>query len=423
MAQTGNVGVGDRIDYGAGTPVYIRSVLSQTRFVVHDPTGAVPTDGSGLVSSITRAFNTITAAESGSVDPSHLTNGDLVGTGRKLTWVCYNDGPLNVATETAISGYTTDAFRYITLTVAGSSQVASTVSQRHSGRAGSGTRIEVGATIPSSGVVLVVDEAYTRVEWLEIDGNDYEGNIAVDVPDPGGRVRLPVPADPRRGEHAAGGPGGRLRHQPRGRRRHRPQLDRLRVRRGRHLRLGDRHPGRVLDFLPQHEHPQRGRGDPGDAGRRVTAENVIATDSAFYHDAGGTFVCNNSVSSDGSANDAAFGCTGTGNLVYRSAASQFVSPTAPIDLHLRYGAAATDAGKDLSAMFGDDIDGQTRPLGAAWDVGADEAGAQMLVKSGTYIGNGTTQSIADVGFRPDFVIITRTTRRPGSARSPTATPR
>ena len=175
IAQTGNVGVGDEIDFGAGTPVYIRSVLSQTRFVVHDPTGAVPLDGSGLVSSITRAFNTIAAAESGSVDASHLTNGDLVGTGRKLTWVCYNDGPFNVAAETTISGYTTDAFRYITLTVAGASQVASTVSQRHSGRAGSGTRIEVGGTIPSSGVVLDVDEAYTRVEWLEIDGNDYDG--------------------------------------------------------------------------------------------------------------------------------------------------------------------------------------------------------------------------------------------------------
>ena len=123
------------------------------------------------------------------------------------------------------------------------------------------------------------------------------------------------------------------------------------------------------------------------------------------------------MSSDGSADDAAFGCSGTGNLINRSAASLFASITAPIDLHLRYGAAAVDAGKDLSASFGDDIDGQARPLGAAWDVGADEAGAQMLVKSGTYMGNGTTQSIADVGFRPDLVIISSDSTNAGVGTS------
>ena len=47
VAQTGNVGVGDRIDYGAGTPVYIRSVLSQTRFVVHNPRAPSPPTAAG----------------------------------------------------------------------------------------------------------------------------------------------------------------------------------------------------------------------------------------------------------------------------------------------------------------------------------------------------------------------------------------
>ena len=96
-AQTGNVGVGDLVDFGAGTRVFIRSVLSQTQFVVHTPTGAVPVNGGGVVNSIKRAFNTIASAVSGSDDGTHMTNGNLVGNGRKLTWVCYNDGPLNIA--------------------------------------------------------------------------------------------------------------------------------------------------------------------------------------------------------------------------------------------------------------------------------------------------------------------------------------
>ena len=108
-----------------------------------------------------------------------------------------------------------------------------------------------------------------------------------------------------------------------------------------------------------------------------------------------------------------------GNLINRPAASQFVSTAAPVDLHLRFGSAAVNAGKDLSVSFNDDIDAQTRPLGASWDIGADEAGAQMLVKSGTYLGNGTTQSIVGIGFRPDLVIITSDSSTSGLGIFPT----
>ena len=41
-------------------------------------------------------------------------------------------------------------------------------------------------------------------------------------------------------------------------------------------------------------------------------------------------------------------------------------------MHLRSGAVAIDAGTTLSG-FADDIDGQARPQGAAWDIGADES--------------------------------------------------
>ena len=86
-----------------------------------------------------------------------------------LTWVCYNDGPLNVNTTTTISGYTTDATRFITLTVASAAQVASGVSQRHTGIEATGARMERLA----GGIIAMLDvsQPFTRVEWLELDGN------------------------------------------------------------------------------------------------------------------------------------------------------------------------------------------------------------------------------------------------------------
>ena len=273
------------------------------------------------------------------------------------------------------------------------------MSQRHAGRAGTGVGAGVGAA--GIGNVLDVDQANTRVEWLEIDGNDFANNTATFTntgppPPPfwatsssttwarSGRTATRSTRRPSGGleqirncviyeigldgVHVAsnnvriqnvslyltqnGGQGIQIDNAPTG-------VDR---------RERDRH-GRRARLLPEH---RRRAHLLRTASPRTTPRTT----------------------------------SGNGQPVGRAAASQFVSLTAPVDLHLKYGSAAVNAGRDLSATFTDDIDGQTRPLGAAWDVGADEAGAQMLVKSGTYIGNGTSQSIAAVGFQPDLVIIT-----------------
>ncbi|MCG6923142.1 MAG: DUF2341 domain-containing protein [Acidobacteria bacterium] len=57
----------------------------------------------------------------------------------------------------------------------------------------------------------------------------------------------------------------------------------------------------------------------------------------------------------------------------------FVSAVGP-DLHLETaGHLALDAGADLGSLFCCDIDSALRPYGAAWDIGADEAGATTAV--------------------------------------------
>ncbi|MFV2045108.1 MAG: right-handed parallel beta-helix repeat-containing protein, partial [Anaerolineales bacterium] len=65
--------------------------------------------------------------------------------------------------------------------------------------------------------------------------------------------------------------------------------------------------------------------------------------------------------------------TGTGSIPSKLPANQFVSLTVGFeDLHLKAGSDAFDVGTSLSGSFTDDIDGDSRPQGVQWDIGADE---------------------------------------------------
>jgi hypothetical protein len=107
----------------------------------------------------------------------------------------------------------------------------------------------------------------------------------------------------------------------------------------------------------------------------VTAKNVLVTSSGdqdFDEDNSGTLTCYNCASSDGTADN--FG--GSGNQTYQT--FTFVDEMMG-DFHLdQADTGAKDLGLDLSAdpdlAFFDDVDGQIRPEGVAWDIGADESG-------------------------------------------------
>jgi hypothetical protein len=409
-AQTGNVGVGDRIEFTGG-PVYIKAVVSPAIFVVTTATGTVPSDvlTPTAVTTIRREFVSIGAAVTGSVDGSHLGNNDLAGNNRKLTWVVYNDGPLNVNAATVIGPFTASSASYLTLTVAGASQVASGLSQRHTGIAGTGAAVEVTAAFV--GFVIRVDVPYTRVEWLEIDGNNYIVGAGVRNESTGSNALLRyllIHDVETTGAQADG---------------HAMSIDgdNTTIRNCIAYEYGEdginvTATGVLVQNTTLHKSTNTsnvGEGIQVTPSNSVVAENVIATDSEFYKDVGGTLTCYNSISSNDSATSATgCGSGGSGNQTYRTAASLYVSATSGYyDLHLRVGSDARDTGLDLSAtrLFSDDIDGEARPYGGAWDVGADEAGAastaRLQVLSGSYDGNGSDNRAITVGFRPDVVIV------------------
>jgi hypothetical protein len=90
---------------------------------------------------------------------------------------------------------------------------------------------------------------------------------------------------------------------------------------------------------------------------------------------------------------------------YQIAANEFVSLTSGSEnFHLKDGANAINAGVDPSAGFSDDIDGDTRPVGVRWDVGADEAPASF--------GGGTVTNTYTIGTATLNVNITGVTGGP-----------
>ena len=422
-AQTGNIGVGDEIDYDIGnTKAYIKSVISQTEFVVHTATGAAPINVNGLgVNAIRRAFNTLFDAEANSGDAAHLTTFDLTGTGAgaNLTWVCYNDSfPFNMATQVVVDGYITDATHTLTLTVASASDVASGVSQRHVGIAGTGARV---IATGSNGPLLIVSDDYTTVEWLEIDGDrdsslDRGYGIRIDGPVTDVTLRQLIVHDVEGTTGFARGIGIR-------------QANPVYVYNnfvydivssndaGTVYGIVDENVGAFNTFIYNNtlynvRNSQAtsstnvyGIVVPDTSERNVRNNIVIGVTTAgsgFFQDycaytgilgaetchtpptppANATFQFN--MSSDASALDNPPGTTsitGENALEFKNAADGFE------DLHLAATANAINAGTDLTPTFPNDVDDQAR-LGF-WDMGADEVVA--------------TENLRSIGDAPDYV--------------------
>jgi len=132
VAQTGNIGVGDKVTYDTDKTCYISGKTSSTVWSCVSATGSIPTAASGVdVVSIKRAFTSLSAAEAGA--PALLgSTSDLVAGNYVLNLPCYYDNAADT-TAVTIDGWTTSADNYIKIyTPQGGTE--SNSSQRHSGK-------------------------------------------------------------------------------------------------------------------------------------------------------------------------------------------------------------------------------------------------------------------------------------------------
>ena len=371
VAQTGNVGVGDEINYGAGSLAYIKSLLSQTQFVVHTANGGVPANVTDVtVNSIMRAFDTLANAESNSGTGSYLGNFDLTAVNATLTWVAYNDGAFTAGA--AINSYTTDATHFITLTVAGSSQVASGTSQRHNGTAGTGVVLDGQDTDQG----IRVQDDYTTVEWFEFKRNR-GGATAVSVETRDATNILLQNLLIYDFDDAANFVAG-IKGEDNSSYTVRNSIiydgDSAAIRNQNVTTTG------TVENCTLYGSQ---RGVLVDAGT-MTVINTIALGNTTA-DFQGTMTGSHNMSTDGTASRA-FGADPNA-ITGASSAVEFVDDNfATADLHLAATAQAINAGTNLSGTFTTDIDEETR--GAAWDMGADESTITVNYRSiGTNTGN------------------------------------
>ncbi|MGH6690097.1 MAG: hypothetical protein ACREF4_05385, partial [Gammaproteobacteria bacterium] len=182
-AAIDKIGVGDEVRVGANR-YYITGRNSPTEFTIQNSGANGGTPGNTNISfgstaiAIFRAFNSLTAAESGSSDANHLGTANLAASGFQLNWTCYDDAAMDNG-QIVIDGWTTSATRYIRIyTPTDATEVG--VSQHHTGIAGSGFRLA--PTADGGGltyVVLTVMDDFVRIQGIEIDGTNVSNALHI----------------------------------------------------------------------------------------------------------------------------------------------------------------------------------------------------------------------------------------------------
>jgi hypothetical protein len=318
------------------------------------PASAATTVTSTIGSAGGRTYSTLQAWET-------AKQGNLVGLDQVQIGEAYEDSSFTSATTyvVVISGSTTDSTRYMKLTVATAS--------RHNGLINTGAVIDCAA---ARGGIEINDD-YTVVEWIEVKnqtGSSGRAGIFIDGDDDAtaatGIIIQYVLIHSFNdasftviGIRTASSPGvaidGTIRNSI--------------------FLSGDSAAVRIynatdtFNFYNNTVYDMSGDGFLTGGGTHTFTNNISINPnngSSTDFDLTGTITQSYNVVSDTSA-------SGTGTLQSKTAANNFTTPSGTIDIHLISTADAKDVGTTIGSIT-DDFDGNSRPQGSNYDIGADE---------------------------------------------------
>jgi hypothetical protein len=170
--QTGNIGVGDVIDYDSDAKkAYIVSKTDQSNWNVQTNTGALPATVTNVtVNSIKRVFSSLSSAEAGATGATLLNTSDLLTNNYQLNFPCYYDTGADTA-GTTISGYATAPTNFINIYTPNNTTTEANSSQRHLGKWDDAKyRMQITNTDG-----INARDGYVKVDGLQIDFTNSNG--------------------------------------------------------------------------------------------------------------------------------------------------------------------------------------------------------------------------------------------------------
>jgi hypothetical protein len=313
----GNVGLGDKITVGGDT-FYVYSKDSATQVTVHEDATSTHTNAAY---SIKRAYNTIQTWET-------ARQGNLVSEKRREIGVAYPDG--DFTSYFTVDGSLGDDTYYMHLTIADGFE--------HNGTPGTGVHLS------TSAASFRVRDHYFRFDGFEISG---EGGYVTTASTNALFENLLIHDFDTYGIKLNSGEA---------------VIRNCIIYDGQGNGIETNNAGDVATVENTTVYNVTGGGISHGSGT-LNATNCIAM-ACSGGDFVGSVTQSYNLSSDGTA-------SGTGALTNKDPDDQFISTSAGSEnLHLTFGADAVDAG--TAASQAQDVDGDARPDGADWDIGADE---------------------------------------------------
>ncbi|MGD8898335.1 MAG: right-handed parallel beta-helix repeat-containing protein, partial [Acidobacteriota bacterium] len=378
--QAQNRGRGDVLIVNGTDQYMILGVTSNDALTL----ASLPTTGYvGTTYTIARQFTNLADWENcidGPVNGDSCTwfspaSSSLVADDRSEVGIAYKDSVLTLSSSVAIDDSTTDATHTITLTADGTN--------RHYGAVGAGVIVD--AALDSNEIQVYTPNV--TIEWLELRGLrgpgssrgairvlDPAANILLqnllihDFYDPDGSLTCPTSCD-LSGIRLSGNPGKSV------------TVRNTMVWDGDHNGIEADEVGDAVTIenctIDNIRDTSSSRGIYAGNTLDVIVRNTIATrNGADFSPGAGSFAAlsNYNVDSDGSAPG-----VNSQTVDPLLIANFYVTPGSNLHL-LATATEAIDTGLDPSSGFINDIDGEIRPGGASWDIGADEFGATTVVE-------------------------------------------